>query len=137
MRQTQKSAKKACDTLFSQIIRSYGHCEACGSTLWLQCCHINSRKYSATRTDFRNAFCACAKCHRYWHDFPREFSHFISDSSVAEYYDEVFAKSREATKVDWIVRLQELKDIQKQDISLGELRKKDSLYSCPGVLRYQ
>lgn len=55
--------KGACDRMFSQIIRSRGACQRCGSVQSLQCAHIISRRYSATRCDERNAWCLCAGCH--------------------------------------------------------------------------
>jgi hypothetical protein len=58
-----RGMKGKADRLFSQLIRSRGACERCGSTQNLQTAHIVSRRYSATRCDPMNAFCSCARCH--------------------------------------------------------------------------
>lgn len=49
--------------LHSLIVRARGACERCGSTEGLQCAHIVSRRYAATRTDLDNAWCLCARDH--------------------------------------------------------------------------
>lgn len=104
-----KGAKGRCDKLYSQIIRNVGKCERCGSREWLQTSHIISRRYSATRCDLRNAQCLCAACHRRFTDWPREFSHWITESIGSQLYDELRAKSESATKVDWEETYKELK----------------------------
>jgi len=114
---TKRSAKKHADRIFSDLVRSLGYCEKCGSTQYLQAAHIISRKYSITRTDFRNVFCLCAKCHRYFHDFPREYSHFITDSQLAPYYDEVFELAHVGGKVDWFMEVDRLKELKGQKLS--------------------
>lgn len=55
--------KGACDRIFSQLVRMRGACQKCGSPRNLQCAHVISRRYSATRCDLRNAWCLCAGCH--------------------------------------------------------------------------
>lgn len=123
-----KGAKAKADHLYSEVIRSVGECENCGKStgVQLQCAHIISRRYSATRTDLRNAFCLCAGCHRRYTDFPREFSHFITDTWAAGFYDAVYAKAQPNTKVDWEERVEFLKDIKRAltegEITLAEAR---------------
>jgi hypothetical protein len=108
-----KGAKAKADKLFSEIIRSIGECENCYSTEWLQCAHIISRRYSNTRTDLRNAFCLCAKCHRKYTDHPREFSKFITDTWAQEYYEDIYRKSQEVGKINWDDEAERLKGIKK------------------------
>jgi hypothetical protein len=120
-----KGAKGKATKLHAEIIRALGYCEHCGSTHILQCAHIISRRYSNTRTDLRNAFCLCASCHRRFTDWPREFSHFISDTWAAELYDSLKDKANLSLKVDWDTRLEFLKDIKKRldsGMSIRELR---------------
>ncbi len=99
--------------LHSQLVRSRGHCENCGSQSELQTAHIIRRTWSHTRTDERNAFCLCAKCHRRYTDFPDEFFGFIERTiGLAEYLrlkDKALAGVRK--KFDWdaeVLRLQAL-----------------------------
>lgn len=117
-----KGTKAKADKLFSEVIRSIGYCESCGSSDWLQCAHINSRRFNATRCDTRNAFSLCASCHRKYTDFPREFSRFITTTWAQRYYDDMYQKSRTATKVDWNERIEFLTRIKKGEITLSEAR---------------
>ena len=120
-----KGAKGKADVLFSQIIRSQGYCEAYGKddvdcSAQLQTAHIITRKRSATRTDLRNAFCLCFAHHRFYTDYPRQFSHFISDGWAKDYYDTIHQASRIPTKVDWEDRAVFLSDVH-QKLSSGVL----------------
>lgn len=125
-----KGAKAKCDKLFSEIIRSIGECEAAGyapgaCSTQLQCMHIISRRYSATRTDLRNAFAGCASHHRYYTDHPREFSRFITETWAQDYYDEVYRKSQGLGKVDWdeeLVRLKSVKQLLDNGLTLDRAR---------------
>lgn len=124
-----KGAKAKCDKLFSEIIRSIGECEAAGyapggCSQQLQCMHIISRRYSATRTDLRNAFSGCAAHHRYYTDHPREFSRFITETWAQDYYDAVLEKCHGLGKVDWDDEYERLKEIKKRlaNESLDSLR---------------
>lgn len=131
-----KGAKAKADTLFSTIIRSLGYCEAKGHSAracsnQLQTAHIVTRKRSATRTDTRNAFCLCFAHHRFYTDYPREFSHFISETWAQLYYDEVYAKSVRPTKVNWDEEAQRLKGLKQRidngEITLAEAREEENL----------
>lgn len=114
-----KGAKHKCDTLFSLHIRSIGYCENCfkKSGVQLQCAHINSRRFSATRTLLMNAFCLCAGCHRYYTDYPREFSKFITVTWAQEHYDQVFQLSRTYSKMNWMEQYEYLKDLTKEPLT--------------------
>lgn len=122
-----KGAKGQADKLFSEIIRSQGRCEAEGvdgrvCSKQLQTAHIVTRGRSATRTDTRNAFALCFAHHRFFHDYPRAFSRFITNSWAQEYYDQVEAKSKRPTKVDWQAEVDKLMMIKSGDLSLEEAR---------------
>lgn len=109
-----KGVKGKCDALFSRLVRSPGICRRCGGNEYLQCAHIISRRYSATRCDLRNAWCLCASCHRRLTDWPREHSHFISDTIGSGIYDELKAKAETVTKVDWQEVYDSLKETAKE-----------------------
>lgn len=106
-----KGAKKKADDLFSKIIRSRGYCEGCGSTKNLQTAHIISRRYSATRTNLDNAFCACAACHRYWTDHPVEFAVFVQAALGDSRYQALYMTSQSRVKVDWDAEVERLKPL--------------------------
>lgn len=115
-----KGDKHKCDVLFSKHIRSIGYCENCfrkDNEVQLQCAHINSRRFSATRTLLLNAFCLCAGCHRYYTDYPREFSRFITGTWAQEHYDQVFQLSRTNTKMNWTEQLKYLKELTKEPLT--------------------
>lgn len=125
-----KGDKAKADKLFSEIIRSRGYCEAerwdnikCSSQL--QTMHIITRKRSATRTDLRNAMCGCFAHHRYFTDYPRQFSRFITDTWAAEHYDLMYQRSIVPTKIDWAERVEFLSAIKKQ-LDNGELTLDDA-----------
>lgn len=121
-----KNDKGKADKLFSQIIRSQGACEAKGKngvncSAQLQTAHIITRKRSATRTDLRNAFCLCFAHHRFYTDYPREFSRFITETWAQDHYDYLYAKSIRPTKVDWAERVAFLEKVQ--GLPIAEARK--------------
>lgn len=127
-----KGAKAKSDKLFSEIIRSQGECEArewdgIACSRQLQTAHIVTRKRSATRCDLRNAFCLCFAHHRYFTDYPRQFSRFITATWAQEHYDAVYTKSLTPTKIDWAETADFLKDIKRAleegEITLDEARR--------------
>ena|SRR3990167_932684 len=129
MRQPSKPKvlKKKATNLWSAIIRSQAICEAekyeVGCSKQLQAAHIITRKRSATRTDLRNGFLLCAAHHRYFHDFPRQFSRFITTTWAQDYYETVYQKSIVPTKVNWEERVEFLKRIINEELTLEEARK--------------
>lgn len=125
-----KGAKGKADRLFSLAVRSIGYCEAEGwddikCSSQLQAMHIISRKYNATRCDFRNAFCGCAAHHRYFTDHPRQFSRFITSTWAQKYYDKMWERSRDSSlgkQVDWDERIALAEDVLAERITLEEAR---------------
>jgi len=124
--------RKPWDVTFSKIICSAGSCEAEGyggrrCSNQLQAAHIVTRGRSATRTDTRNAFCLCFAHHRWFHDYPREFSKFITQTWAQEYYDRIYQKSITPAKVNWKERHERLKEIYRRisnnEITISEIRK--------------
>lgn len=112
--QTPKYWKHRADKLFSKIIRSKGYCERCGRTDGqLQTAHIISRTYSKVRTNELNAFCLDARCHRYFHNWPKEFSKFITDKRGSEVYEELKAKAEDTGKFDWSLEYERLEELWK------------------------
>lgn len=129
---TYKGAKAKADLLFSKVIRSQNLCEAesyggrrCAGRL--EAAHIISRRFSAIRTDTRNAFCLCSAHHRRFHDFPREFSRFVSGTWAAEYYDRIEEKAQPAKfkGSDWEERINFLKRIDQGEITIKQAREQE------------
>ena len=88
-----KGPKGTATKKHSAVVRLRGECEAsgyrsdCQRDHALQAAHINSRRYNSTRTLLNNAFCLCASCHKFFTDFPREFSRFISTTWAQDIYE--------------------------------------------------
>ena len=86
---TTAALKRKATTLHSQYVRARdGRCVRCGTTSGqLQCAHIISRRYTATRTDEWNAACLCAGCHRRLTEHPHEhvafFQHWLNTRNGA------------------------------------------------------
>jgi 5-methylcytosine-specific restriction endonuclease McrA len=65
------------DAAFSARVRAVGRCQHCGSSGALQCAHIVSRRYLATRWDPQNAVALCPRCHVYYTHRPVEWEVWI------------------------------------------------------------
>lgn len=127
-RTTSKSGAKAkADRLFSLIVRSSGGCEWCDYECGcpdkprkhvqgcrLQCAHVRSRRFSATRTDERNAVCLCAGCHHYFTDHPYEWAEAVDEIQGAGVYAEMMAASEPVTKVDWGSEVERLSRVARE-----------------------
>lgn len=71
--------KNKADRLFSLKVRELKSCIRCGSKFNLQCAHIISRRYLATRYNLDNAVALCAKDHLYYTYRPLEWEAFIEE----------------------------------------------------------
>lgn len=110
-----KGSKAKATRLHSLVVRARGRCERCGSTSSLQAAHIVSRRYSATRTDERNAWCLCASCHFFLGNNPFDhvvFAHqTIGEAVYRELREKALSNPRPWKQADWdaeCVRLSEL-----------------------------
>jgi hypothetical protein len=61
----KRRLEKKLDTLWSQKIRSIGHCEVCGETGYLNAHHIIGRLNKIVRWDLKNGVCLCSGCHTF------------------------------------------------------------------------
>lgn len=115
VKRSKNKDKAACDALASKITRSIGYCLHCGTTTGLTCSHIIKRKYSATRTDLDNLQSLCFSCHWRFENFPREFSHWITESIGSDKYEELRHKAESFKgSFDWYEERQRLKKIVKE-----------------------
>jgi 5-methylcytosine-specific restriction protein A len=84
-RKARKAKLKDADRLFSEYIRTRDNwtCQCCGRTrengAAIQCAHIVSRRYRATRWSRSNAIALCSKCHVYYTYRVLEFEVFIEE----------------------------------------------------------
>lgn len=86
------------DKLCSKIVRSRGRCQRCGSQENLQCCHIFSRIYNATRWLLENLLCLCASCHFWAHKNPILFAEFVKKTLGEEKYEDLKEAHNQITK---------------------------------------
>ena len=108
--------KKKADRFFSLYIRNRdGICQAtlvdgagaqvCTRELNLQCAHVHSRDYSATRLDADNAMALCRSCHMYFTQRPLEWKEFVDELYGKDYYDRLgiraLAGARRSHAVNW------------------------------------
>ena len=114
--------------LHSTLIRSIKECERCGyqcpcnrddlthgRDCKLETAHIITRSRSATRTLLNNAYCLCSSCHRFFTDWAREFSRYITDTFAQDLYEDMKRMANTPTKVDWSLELERLKNIEIKD----------------------
>lgn len=126
-----KGPKGKATRLHAEIIRSRGYCESCGKSAaeaQIQCAHIISRRYGATRTLLCNAYALCAGCHFYFGQWPREFSRFISTTFAGDIYEQLKQTARATIKTDWEARAKELVEIKKlvdTGLSIDEAREQE------------
>lgn len=103
-----KGPKGKATRLHAELVRSRGKCEACAvgwspmpkSAGPLECAHIISRRYSATRTDEHNAFALCSSHHRHFTLWGVEFARFIESKIGVAGYDALKTKA-EANPRPW------------------------------------
>ena len=115
-KRSPKSVKKACDTLFSKLIRSVGRCCMCGARDNLACHHsIINRVPLVTRWDESNGLCLCMSCHSFAHLYPHHQSVIgaIIKEVGQEEYDRVrglVAVYKKMTLADYLELEAELKE---------------------------
>lgn len=67
------------DDAFSKFIRARDKaCQECGVNDPLQCAHLISRRYRATRWDPTNAVALCIRCHKRFTEHPLEWDLWCS-----------------------------------------------------------
>lgn len=114
----QASAKATSDRIFSLIVRSKGHCEHCGTSAenaQLQCAHWIGRTYSNIRTDFDNAFCLCASCHRRFTADPTAWALWALGQRGRETYDRLREAANEPSSMWWPDEVLRLREIAKRE----------------------
>lgn len=107
---------KKMDKLFSDIIRSQGVCDKCGSTRNLQCAHVISRRHLKTRFDLENGLCLCVKCHLFEaHREPHEFVRWFDNKYGGSLYEELKKRANDVkTAFDHEGTYKKLKDLHER-----------------------
>lgn len=116
-RTKRTTLRNKADRLFSLYIRRGGVCDRCGASdpKQLQCAHIFSRRYFATRWEEDNAMPLCKGCHVYFTHNPIQWEDFCRER-LGPRYDTLRQQAQDPTyKPDYeeiIARLQVLLDVQ-------------------------
>ena len=86
-RTSRMALRRKADRLFSLAVRERdgNECRECGSHFRVQCAHIISRRYDATRWSLDNAVALCARHHMKWTHDPLAWDDWV---------DERFGKGR-------------------------------------------
>lgn len=110
--------------LVRSIWRLRGKCEDCGRTKeqgWqMQGAHVyGTGAHPRIGSDLRNGMCLCASCHRKWTNNP-EWKEFVLGSRVGKYYFTLLRLTQNHQKVDWLDRVDFLREI-KRAIIVGEM----------------
>ena len=124
---TKTQLKKRADRYFSlwirrrdgvcQSTRLTGHgAERCTRESNLQCAHIHTRSYSATRLDPENAVALCRSCHVFFTQRPLEWKVFINILfNDPQYYDTIglraFQGAQRLVAVDYKVEAEKWKTL--------------------------
>lgn len=67
----------------------------------LQCAHVVSRRYLATRWDPSNAVALCRRHHMQFTQDPLGWDDWVSERIGQEAYEKLKRRAREVTKVDY------------------------------------
>ena len=125
--------KNKADRIFSQMIRDRDRVcvanreriDTCESPDWLQCAHIHTRSYSATRFDPDNAVTLCRSCHMYYTQRPLEFKVFIDLVLGENYYDRLgiraLAGAHRQHVIDWKAEAEEWEALWKSGTRLPKM----------------
>jgi len=90
--------KEKATALHSRLVRARGRCEHCGAASEpLECAHIVSRRYSATRCDLDNGVCLCGPCHSHFTAHPDEWKGWIGE----ERWGRLTERARPTPRMDW------------------------------------
>lgn len=101
MSKNRQNYMRQADELFARFIRERdGHCQACGSTEYLQCAHIISRSYKAIRTHRMNAVALCRSCHVRFTHRPLEWEDFVEGRWPGR-WEMLRGLALEYSRVDW------------------------------------
>lgn len=110
--------KRKATTLHSAYVRARdGRCVRCGSTTGqLQCMHVFSRRYAATRSDERNGHTGCAACHRWLGENPLEhvtfFRQYLGDEVFFALKDKAYAGvGARSSKAFWQAEVERLAEL--------------------------
>ncbi len=121
-RKARKAGMRDADRLFSEFIKTRDDwtCRACWSVKVIQCAHLVSRRYRATRWSADNAVALCSRCHMRWTYNPLAWEEWCEEQFPGRLFE---LKRRALAGVAWVdyeavmesLRLQMLELHQRRD----------------------
>lgn len=112
-KKTKRYWIKKCDKVFSEIVRSVGVCERCGTTKNLQCAHIVSRVNHSIRFDLENGIALCYSCHLMWaHKNPLEFAEWLYERYGEDIHQRLKDKANKIESIDYEEKYKELLNLK-------------------------
>jgi len=117
---------KKLDQMFSLYIRERDlYCVSCGTDYRLQCGHLFSRVFYATRWDEDNACAQCSGCNMR-HEFdPMVFPEKYKELYSPEKFDEVYIRSKSQRKI----KDDELEEMYKMFKEKYEQKKEENMFN--------
>ncbi len=105
--------RRKADRLFSIFIRDRDGncCRECGASFRVQCAHIISRRYDATRWSLDNAVTLCAKHHMKWTHDPLGWEDWVNERFGPQRLRSLKLRARQGVaKVDLEAVVESLKE---------------------------
>ena len=103
-RKSRMALRRECDKRFAQAVkdRDGWACRACGSPFRVQCAHVVSRRYHATRWSMANAVTLCARDHMRFTCDPLAWDAWIEERFGEAVYSELKRLARQGvTHIDY------------------------------------
>lgn len=90
-RKSRLAMRRECDRRFAVAVKTRDgwQCRACGSPYKIQCAHVVSRRYHATRWLMANAVALCASCHMKYTNDPLGWDLFVEERLGIAAYQEL------------------------------------------------
>lgn len=90
-RKSRLALRRECDHRFAVAVkaRDAWQCRCCGSPYKIQCAHVVSRRYHATRWLLGNAMALCARCHMKYTQDPLGWDLFVEERLGLAAYSEL------------------------------------------------
>lgn len=114
-RRSRLSLRKECDRRFAVAIkdRDGWACRACGTPFNVQCAHIVSRRYHATRWLMANAVTLCSKHHMKWTNDPLGWDAWVEERIGFAGYNELKRMARQGVAhIDYQAILDSLPEVK-------------------------
>ena len=110
-----KHARKEADKLFSKYVRARDrHCQMCGTPCNLDCAHVFSRGYFATRWDPENAVALCSGHHKEFTHKPLEWDDWCIERMGRDAWDALRFRARRGGMPDLAFTILELRAMLKE-----------------------